>query len=100
MEKIIGAIREISGDKYPSIRSLMSDTPHPMKSKIIHYLSSAKVVAAAAGPMKDVLTGEYTGKELLVQSDGKYRWRSDTQYYVDKYNMRLPDDFIRHALDQ
>lgn len=100
MEKIVGAIREISGDRYQPLRELISDAPHPRKSEIIRYLNGAKVIAAAAGAMRDVMTGEYTGRELLIHSDGEYRWRSDTQYYVEKYNMSLPENFIRHALGQ
>ncbi len=33
-------------------------------------------------------------------SDGKYEWRSDVIYYVDKYDMELPDEFIQHVLAQ
>ena len=33
-----------------------------------------------------------------MMTDGKYAWRSDVIYYVEKYNMSLLNDFIKHVL--
>ena len=31
---------------------------------------------------------------------GKYGWRSDVTYYVEKYNMKLPQEFVDHKAIQ
>jgi hypothetical protein len=29
-----------------------------------------------------------------VLTDGQYAWPSDLAYYVERYHVRLPDDFV------
>jgi len=31
-------------------------------------------------------------------NDGKYTWRSDVIYYFEKYNLKLPDEFVKEVL--
>lgn len=33
-----------------------------------------------------------------MYNDGEYAWRSDIIYYVEKYNMRLEEDFVNKVL--
>ena len=33
-------------------------------------------------------------------NDGIYSWSNDLAYYVEKYNLRLPADFVNHVLNQ
>jgi len=33
-------------------------------------------------------------------SDGKYQWRSDIIYYVEKYDLELPEEFVNYVLEQ
>ena len=95
---IIGRTKENYGSEYPELRSLL-DKPLNEKIRVLQYMENAPVISAAAASMRDVLTGEFTGKELLIHSDGKYLWRSDVAYYVEKYDMELPAEFIRHILN-
>lgn len=76
----------------------MSDTPLQNKSKILNHLKAGTVTAVAAGSAHDVLSGEVIDGELTLLTDGVYEWRSDILYYVDKYNVRLNDDFIQHVM--
>lgn len=95
---VIGKIKEINGENYPELRSLVGK-PLKEKSRVLQYMKKAPVISAAAAAMRDALTGEFTGWELLVHSDGKYLWRSDVTYYVEKYDMELPGEFVQHILE-
>ncbi len=94
---IIGQIQETDGNNFPSLKELVGLETQE-KKRILSYLRSGTVVSAAPGIMKDVLNGEPTGREMLVYSDGQYAWKSDVIYYVEKYNMRLPEEFIDHIM--
>ena len=44
------------------------------------------------------ITGKTINEELTFMTDGKYEWRSDIAYYVEKYNLRLSKDFEDYVL--
>ena len=72
----------------------------PKKEIIITYLRSGVIEAAAAGRALDVLTGERIPEEWLSYTDGTYHWDTSLIYHFDKYNIRLSENFIRHAVAQ
>ena len=94
----IGMYKEISGDEYPPIKDFLSDFPVPEKAEVLSYLKSASVAAASPGIMEDAFTGKSIPGEFLAYYDGKYTWRSDFIYHFEKYNLKLPDDFIAHVM--
>lgn len=95
---VVGQFRELNGDGFPPLRSLIGK-PNEKKAEILSYLRNAEVIAAAPGIMKDVLTGKRTGLEMLLYSDGRYIWKSEVIYYVEKYDMELPEAFIAHIME-
>lgn len=94
----IGYFAERHGKNYPAFQS----TPHdiPNKNRILQYLRSGKVIAAAPGRMWDVFSDKPIPGEMLAYSDGTYYWGSEAIYYFDKYNMKLPDEFVCRILNQ
>ena len=69
---------------------------HPEKEKILKYLKSGEEYGAAAMSMKDVFTGKYTGIEYIFFADDKYAWSTELIYHVEKYDCKLPEDFLSH----
>ncbi len=76
-----------------SIYEAKRDEAHAYKEKIISYLSSGVVCAAAFGLIKDIISGEVIGPQSML-TDGFWVWGSDLSTYVKKYNVELPEDFI------
>lgn len=96
---IVGKFREIyKDDSLPSIKDSIQNKSISEKERILHYLKSAKKGAFSPGNIKDVITGEKISGEFCCYSDGEYAWRSDIIYYVEKYNLKLDSDFIKHIL--
>lgn len=94
----IGMTREIyKDDKYPSIKDLINK-PINEKEKIIEYMKQSKIKAVAPAIITDLINPDIRFAELYFMTDSKYAWRSDVIYYLDKYDMELPEDFIQHAL--
>lgn len=97
---IIGQTCELDKDsKYPSIKDLINK-PIEEKEKVIKYMKKCKVIAVAPAIVRDILNPNNKIAELCLMSDGEYEWRSDIIYYVEKYDMGLPEEFIQHVLSQ
>ena len=97
--KILGDYKELNSKaSLPSLRDFCQDTQYEYQKEIIQYLRNGHKDACSPGIVKDYFTGEIIEGELFCMSDGMYGWRSDIVYYVEKYNLRLPDDFIDHVL--
>jgi hypothetical protein len=96
----IGEMREVYKDnKYPSIKDLIHK-PIKEKEKVIKYMKECKITAVAPARVTDLINPEMKISELCMMTDGKYEWRSDVIYYVEKYDMELPEEFIQHVLNR
>ena len=80
------------------LSELKRDVPHPMEQNILHYLNGGHFIAYELGVVKDFLN-QQEGIVLLgpyIYTDGTWVWSSDVMYYVEKYHIQLPDDFLAH----
>ncbi len=85
---ILGEYKEIfSDDSLPSIKEFISETPFEHKGEVLKYLKSKEPNAVAPGRATDVFTGEVIPTVFACYTDGKYAWRSDLIYYVERYNL-------------
>jgi len=97
---IIGQTCEVYKDnKYPSIKELINK-PIKEKEKVIKYMKNCKITSASPAIITDLINPKIKFAELYSMTDGKYAWRSDVIYYVEKYDMELPEKFIQHILSQ
>jgi len=92
--------RIIDNSKIIELLSKENNTAIPHKKELIAYLRNGKVEAVAAGRATDLLTGERIQEPWLLLTDEVYGWDSSLAYYVEKYNLPLPSDFVQHALDK
>lgn len=92
--------KEIFGDEYPLLESMISSQEDSNKKTIAEYLKNGKHIAESPARLVDFMTGEPLRMPLSMQSDGVYSWRSDIVYYYEKYNLKLNSDFIDHVLKQ
>ena len=77
----------------PSMKDSFSEIPYEGKDLIVKYLDNGRKTAAAVGRAKDAFTGEEIPGEYYMMTDGEYSWISSLSYYVEKYNLRLPQIF-------
>lgn len=95
---ILGNFAETMNKKeLPSISDNLLKEPAEYKTRVLNYLCDEKRIKAKSfSYANDVFTGETIPQTLTCSDDGVYVWRSDFPYYVDKYNLKVPDDFIAH----
>ena len=70
------------------------------KTEVLRYMKSASPMCAAPASVIDRETQKNTGIELVMYSDGKYCWSSETLYHFDKYDHTLNQDFINYVLSK
>ena len=77
------------------LHRLRSRSSHSDKDSILKYLRSG--IDAGAVMMIDydyVCQPEATIGEIVLKSDGKWIWPSSLAYYVEKYDIQLPEQFV------
>lgn len=99
MKKLIpiGFYKELRGGKphEPSLREAIASTPQSHESSIVHYLKSGKLLIGSPGVVRDVLdsaVGMISAPHILT--DGVYAWPAVLAYYVERYHVQLPSDFL------
>lgn len=95
----VGFFRELKHGRAdgPSLREAMRDSGKPGESRIAAYLRAAPILLQALGPVTDVF--EPNGDYLCapnIHTDGTYAWPEDLAYYVERYHVALPPDFLAH----
>lgn len=95
----VGFFRELKHGRAdgPSLREAMRDKGKPGESRIAAYLRAAPIMFHALGPVTDVLTpkGDYICAPN-IHTDGAYAWPEDLAYYVERYHVALPAEFLAH----
>ena len=86
------------GEGCPSMRENFEATPYSTKDQVLRYLRTGKVHLATAARIIDVYSGEKTNLILLHMNDGEYSWTTKIIYYIDRYNLRLPEVVERNIL--
>ena len=97
---ILGEFDEFGpGFGLPSIKEFISSEPHEYKDTILEYMNAGNGCMASPSFITDVITGERVLRPRVTMHDGVYLWSSSLIYHVEKYNVRLPEEFVRHVLE-
>ena len=86
--------------EHPSIQQYLEKEQYPNQDKIVHFLKNGKIEFAQMSRSRDIFTGERIPMEVLGMSDGDYFWPNILAWYVEKYNLRMPEEFERYILSK
>lgn len=98
----VGVYRELCKSK-PNAESIIdhiSSTPYPEKEALLKYMKNAETQLMVTSVSIDVIDGVsrvYGGDR---KTDGMFCWNTCIEYYIDKYNLRPPEDFIAHVMEK
>ncbi|WP_419905361.1 hypothetical protein [Kiloniella sp.] len=68
--------------------------------KIVLYLNEGEPIVCAPGLVGDVLCQENSIiGPLNILSDGVWAWPSDLSFYIENYNVAIPQAFVQHMID-
>jgi len=96
----VGFFRELKHGRSegPSLREVVRKSGEPGESRIATYLRKSPILLHAVGPVRDVL--EPNGGFICapnVHTDGVYAWPEDLAYYIERYHVALPAEFLAHG---
>ena len=90
--------KEAGAEGAPSLKEFFQETKDPRQEKIARYLDRGKTILTAPGVSVDFFSGESIENRLEIMTDGEYSWVSWLSYYVRKYNLKLPEEFIEKVM--
>lgn len=67
------------------------------KEKIISYLESFGRKAVCPRRAIDCVSGKTIANSFAINDDGEYCWPDFLIYHIKKYNISLPEKFIKKA---
>ena len=92
---------EYGAPNAPSIREFINEKPYENNQKIIDFLNNNGAVGIVSTDYpKDLLTGERIKGELYTKKIDGFSWWSNLPYHIEKYNLRLPEDFENYILNR
>ncbi|MEU8179562.1 hypothetical protein AB0B85_30770 [Micromonospora sp. NPDC049044] len=81
-----------------SLRDARGELPQHLVAPAVRYLTGGAPLAAAACYAYDELDPARPEiAPLAILTDGDWSWPSDLPYYVQRYRVGLPADFLHHA---
>lgn len=97
--KLVGFFRELphGKDDGESLKDSMHDAPGPYEREAVEYLRKGVLFIASPGPVLDVFDGSGPIGTAAVYTDGVWAWLADLPYYVERYHVALPEEFLQHA---
>jgi hypothetical protein len=91
----------------PSMREFMVDQPWESQREAVAYLCSGHILGYLMGSRlrdhfdrtsyADVIVNGGREGGLTPLTDGTYFWPAGLAYFVERYNVRLPQEFLDHA---
>jgi hypothetical protein len=98
----IGYFRELSYGRNsdPSIKDSIRAKGLEDEDKIAGYLAHGVPGCVSPGVTFDGLNPGPPIGSLSILTDGKYSWFSDLVYYLQRYHIELPEEFVNHIRKQ
>lgn len=94
----------------PSMRDRMSPRPWPQQAQVLEYLRSGLILGVTMGAdLTDPFAPNERANPMIEgrpqggtteMTDGTWLWYAGLIYFVEKYNVCVPEEFVRHAARQ
>lgn len=98
--RYVGNFIELGYDDYvdaPSLQALRDRRRPGNKEALIAYLKAGVTLVFAPGFDRDVLDETRDAGSSSIATDGTYAWPRTLAYYLERYDVALPEEFERHA---
>lgn len=87
----------------PYVGDFLNTAPHPDKSRILNYLENGIPFLASSAKFMDVLDvnnskmiKKHYSRGGVWRTDGEWVWNDEIVYYIEKYNVSVPSEFVLH----
>src|SRR5262245_60840406 len=94
--RYVGNFVELGYDDHPnapSLEQLRGKRKLENKDGVVAYLQNGTTLVYSPGRDEDVFDDSKTAGSASVATDGVYAWPRTLAYYVQYYDVELPDEF-------
>jgi hypothetical protein len=82
----------------PAFGEVRRDSPGIHETDVVGYLDNGEVLASSGEWVRDEFDEEHAPiGQLNILTDGTWVWPSDLSYYVARYHVALPGEFLADA---
>jgi hypothetical protein len=91
----------------PSMREFLAEAPWPHQEQVLQYLRSGLILGVTLGAdLTDWLDSSRKADPLIhgrteggttEMTDGIWFWYAGLIWFIERYNLRVPDEFVQHA---
>lgn len=81
-----------------SVKEYLVDEIDYDREKMIRYLNAGETFSICAKPALDCVTGKPIRKSFQVKTDGEYEWVDFLADHIERYNIKLPEEFVKKAM--
>jgi len=82
---------------FQSVKAAVCDEPQDDEQLVIAYLKNGHLFVISPGVNQDVIACDGSlASPSGIQTDGVWMWPLELAYYVKKYHLKLPSEFIAH----
>ncbi|MFI6055577.1 hypothetical protein ACIBCO_36510 [Streptomyces violascens] len=79
------------------ISTTSSPDPHHWEQRASHYLEQGQVILAASQWVDDLMDANNKNIcQYSLHTDGVWAWPASLAYYVRRYHVNLPPEFLAH----
>ena len=71
-----------------------------VRYKVLKYMQDHTAYISTAPGFYDIFTGDAIPANGTAHADGEWYWTDELIYYVRKYNLTLPEEFVEQALGE
>jgi len=104
MKKVLKRIRSFSEMAHATrqerehLQTLTHTNPQEHEDNLITYLETGTGFVMSPGVVRDILDDKGPIGTGSILTDGEWAWADDLAWYVKTYHIRLPEEFVRHAM--
>ncbi len=81
----------------PRLLDSIRTTAQADEDQMTRYLNGGLILFASPGVVEDVLEPGKVIATPSVLTDGSWAWPEDLAYYVGRYHIELPEEFVSHV---
>lgn len=85
---------------YPSMKEFFQPEPYEGMQEIVQYLKCGKKIPVSGGAAYDYFDPEKISGENVPMTDGELAWDHTLPYYIETYNLRLPEHHEKRLLEK
>lgn len=98
--KMVGHLRELGDEDAPSVQTARRRAREQDLTAVVAYLRAGKLLVMSPGLIKDPFAAGALAGKRSIRTDGTYAWSDALAYFVERYQLELPDQFEQHMRAQ